>query len=146
MGQDLQNYILAHGYQIEPLWMPFRSIPLRKAAIKSFLQNQKSKRFHFILSEKTWTDVADLLQNNAHPHSTFTLIGQLEVDPILKPAEPNLYQFTSTGRAPLSYILHSLFCKVMGSTADPYGETLLDQNKLLYDRFLDHCIELAENE
>ncbi len=45
-----------------------------------------------------------------------------------------------------NFLKYLTFCRLMGSKAVPYGETLQSLSAVISDRFLDHCVELAENE
>lgn len=133
LGGPLQDFIAAHGYSVLSPALPFRSKNLRKAYLRTWLKQQNSKRFHFILSEKTFDELRELLKD--YPDSSFTFIlRDLSKFELNSPKETLLYK------------LHKLFCRVFGTKADPYNQTLQDKSPEFYDRFLDHCIELAENE
>lgn len=147
MAADLQNFVQAHGYQIESLWLPFRSIPQRKVFLQRWLQKNKSRSFHFFLASDTWRELQAQLEDNFHPYSTFTVINRKADTPRSHLENVELHSFSTEVRSsPVLYQLHRLFCKAMGSEALPYEETLLAKDPTLYDRFLDHCIYLAENE
>ncbi len=45
-----------------------------------------------------------------------------------------------------NYRLHQLFSKTIGTETPPYAETFSDSNMTNYNRFLDHCVKLAEND
>ena len=45
-----------------------------------------------------------------------------------------------------SYQLHTLFCQALGASPDTFSDTLQDKSTEFLDRFLDRCIEIAENE
>jgi len=141
LGGQLQDYIKAHGYTVECPPMPFRAKPQRLHSLARWLKQQSSVQFsvqssvqfHFILSEQTHHEFKSLFEN--HQHSTFTIISRA------------FDKFsTKEARAPLSYRLHRLFCAALSVRTDDYHNTLPSKNPEFYERFLDHCIELAENE
>jgi hypothetical protein len=133
LGSELQDFIKAHGYVVLSPPMPFRSKNLRFFILKRWLKNQSDKRFHFILSEKSYEEFKEIFEQ--YPESTFTIVPK------------DLSKINSQKmRTPLSYLLHKLYFKMMGLIAEPYSHTLPDKSPEFYDGFLDHCIELAENE
>lgn len=133
LGGFLQDFIAAHGYVVESPVLPFRSRKARKACLRHWLGQQSSKKFHFILSRNTFEEFRELFKN--YEDSTFTIISK-----DLIPVQHEL------AREPLSYRLHRLICRVYRLPAEPFNQTLQDKSTEFYDRFLDHCIELAENE
>lgn len=135
LGGDLQDFIAAHGYQVLSPVLPFRSRPLRRLQLGHWLRHQTGRRFHFILGENSLREFGDILAQ--YPESSHTVI----------PRDLVPWGRQKAAREPLRYRLHRLFCSVMGIPADPFAQTLAaDQSRAFYDRFLDHCIELAENE
>lgn len=131
LGKELQDYIAAHGYVVLAPPLPFRSRALRHKALLNWLTAQKTDRFHFVLAAATKDEFWNLLKN--YPFSSFTV------------ASTDLKGHSSAPE-PLSYKLHRLFCRVLGTRADDYSTTLPDKSTEFFDRFLDRCIELAENE
>lgn len=131
LGEQLQTFIAAHGYMVLSPAMPFRSSH-RKKYLAEWLKQQKYQQFHFVLSRQSHKELSGPLKD--YLNSTFTLTTE-----ILNPPNKKLSE-------PLSYQAHKLFCLALGATSDPYNETLQDKSTEFYDRFLDHCIELAENE
>ncbi|MBY0555232.1 hypothetical protein K2P97_11930 [bacterium] len=133
LASELQDYIAAHGYIVLSPPMPFKNKNHRKFILEKWLQQQKEEQFHFILGEQTFGEFSEIFKN--FPESTFTIAPH--------DFKKNLQKKIST---PLSYRLHSLYLMCLGSTAEPYEQTLPDKSTEFYDGFLDHCIELAENE
>lgn len=147
MGETLQQFMIAHGYPVSRVWLPFRSHSQRKKALTQWLQKHHTKSFHFFLAEETWQELQVTLSQQLHPYSTVTIINPNpntaeHQRPEIKPQSFVVEKVA----APLAYQLHRFFCSFMGSRALPYEQTLLDDNLLVYDRFLDHCVKLAENE
>lgn len=133
LGHDLQKFIAAHGYEVLSPSMPFRSKKLRKLRLQQWLRQQKSGTFHFILSKNSYNELSEML--NEMKNSTFTL------------TDKNIsYEHSVSFSEPISYKLHRIFCRISGTPADPYKDTLPDKSTEFFDRFLDHCIDLAENE
>lgn len=147
MGSDLQDFILAHGYQMTSPWLPFRGKPQRTAALSLWLEKNKSKSFHFFMAENTWKEMQPVLEKTLHPFSTLNIINIKADTPRSRIENAKLSSFDVKPLEPsLTYRLHQFFCRIMGSQAIPYEQTLLVKDPTLYDRFLDRCIELAENE
>ena len=130
LGGLLQDFTAAHGYMVRSPAMPFRSSMLRRLYLDRWLRQQAEGCFHFILGENTHKEFADLWLS--YTDSTFTIVPR------------DLLQIA--GQEPLKYRLHRYFCRTMGTRADPYEQILPDTSPEFYDRFLDHCIELAEND
>lgn len=147
MAINLQEFLLAHGYQVESPWLPFRSASQRRVFLLHWLQKNKSRSFHFFMAQDTWDEFQALLKENIHPYSTFTVINE-KVEAARSDLENiKIHSFSAQPQpSPLLYQIHQIFCKIMGSKALAYEETLLLKDPVLYDRFLDHCIYLAENE
>lgn len=132
LGGTLQDFVAAHGYVVLNPVLPFRG-ETRKQALSRFLENRQEKAFHFILSQHTQKEFSEILQK--YPGSTFTY------------AEGFNKYFENRSITPdLKYRMHRLFCKLNGAVADDFSAVFPEKNVVLYDRFLDRCIELAENE
>ncbi len=127
LGAELQDFIAAHGYVVKSPVLPFRSPTLRKQALRAWLAQQSGQHFHFVLSTATRNEFAEIFRS--YPNSTFSLSV-----------------CNSTLKEPLNYKLHRLFCYASGISADPFNDTFPDKSAAFYDRFLDRCVELAENE
>lgn len=134
LGGFLQDFVRAHGYQVICPVLPFRG-PARVLAFKNWLSTRSEKSFHFILSTATDAEMHTLLTQN--PQSTITRLDEwVEMVPA-----------SDRPRAGFSYRIHRLFCRMNSSEADPYFESgWNDGNAALYNRFLDRCVELAEND
>jgi hypothetical protein len=131
LGGTLQDFVAAHGYQVLNPVLPFRG-PLREKALSQFLERHGHGPFHFVLSHQTFGEFHQVL--GRFKDSTFTY------------AE-DFFQYSSKEKStPLSYRLHRLFCLLNGSKADDYPAVFPDKNVVLLERFLDRCVELAENE
>ncbi len=132
LGAELQVFIKAHGYVVLYPIIPFRARALRKQVFRQWLDRQECKQFHFVLSQNTAKEFADLLKQ--YPDSTLTLTDTLR----------NISENPATET--FSYKLHRLFCAVLGLKVDSFEATLPIKTLEFYDRFLDRCVELAENE
>lgn len=127
LGADLQDFIAAHGYIVKCPALPFRSPQLRRKALSDWISQQKEKSFHFVLSAATQREFADIFKSCSN--CTFTLTRSVK-----------------GSKEPLTYKAHRYFCSLLGTNADPFNDTLPDKSNAFYDRFLDRCVELAENE
>lgn len=133
MAAPLQEYLQAHGYQVLSVPLPFRSAHLRRIAFSRWLQQNPGKPMHFIWGRETSIEFKD--QISFPSYSTFTNIGES-----FKPSS------IANWRVPISFRLHQLFCQLMGAKSNQYENTLSIKNDLDFDRFLDHCVQLAEDE
>lgn len=150
IGNNLQDYLLAHGYQVSPLPLPFRSKIHRQQSLLSWLKRNQSQSFHFFMAAPTWVEFQNELLAFFHPQSTLTVLN-LQIDtprPQIKDTKLNPFsiQPANVDQIPFTYRLHQIYSRLMGASALPYEQTLLQNNSALYDRVLDHCIELAEDE
>ena len=128
-GRDLQDFLAAHGYRVFSPILPFRSKALRFEMLRKWLEKQEDQSFHFFLSPEVEMEFGELLKSGKD--STFT----------------NLSRFAETRLGtPLYYRLHQIFCFMNQCHAEDYNDTLPLRSPAFYDRILDHCIELAENE
>lgn len=131
LSVGLQDYIAAHGYQVLSPQLPFRG-ELRKLALEPWLKKFHSPIFHFVVGEKTKSEFSEIFSQ--YPGSTFTLTDSF-VD-----------SFSEKLSTPISYNFHKWFCGFYGVDTEAFKATFPDNNVLLRERFLDRCIELAENE
>ncbi len=131
LGTGLQDYIAAHGYQVLAPQLPFRG-EIRRQVLEPWLKKFHSPVFHFVLGEKTKEEFAEILR--LYPGSTFTM------------TETFNDSFDEKLHKPLSYIFHEWFCRIYGVKTEAYKAVFPDNNVLLRERFLDRCVELAENE
>ena len=132
LGGTLQDYIQAHGYQVLNPTLAFRNKELRKHQLEKFLKTQNSQKFHFILGAQTQNEFNEIFKT--YPESTFTHPEDFLKEDIPKPSTP------------LSYRFHQLLTNLYHIKSENYWATFPVKNVVLYERFLDHCIELAENE
>lgn len=133
LGSELQDYVAAHGYVVLSPPMPFKSKSQRQLILEKWLLLRKEKHFHFILSEQSFNELSEVFKN--YPHSTFTKV----------PADLKKYPHKKIS-TPFKYWLHILYLKILGYKADKFEQTLPDKSTEFYNGFLDHCVELAENE
>ncbi|MBC7741278.1 MAG: hypothetical protein H7061_03715 [Bdellovibrionaceae bacterium] len=133
VGQEVQHYLSEHGYQVLSLPLPFRSRPQRQLVFQRWLEAKKNQPFHFIMGPETFAEFNNQIQ--FQPESTFTVIGQ-----------DFIIDSTRSGGGPLIFRAHQLFCRIFGVKPERYEHTLKLTNDSDYDRFLDHCVQLAENE
>lgn len=156
MAHGLQDFIAAHGYVVVPLALPFRDSIQRQQALSRWLNEKKSQNFHFVMAAPTWFEFQNQLTSRLNVitlESTLTLICS---DPDsfnlneLPSVKDKIHIFNPESEfetsPPFNYQLHQWFCRCLGCPAVTYSQTLLKADKLIYDRFLDHCIELAEND
>lgn len=131
LASDLQDYIEAHGYQVLCPVLPFRG-PTRSKSLQNWFKRQPNHKFHIFLSSTSAQEFKEVL---AGIHSVSVTLTDSFIDSSsLKPTTP------------FSYQLHTLFSKLNRTDSDPFHHTLNWSDPSLYDRFLDHCVELAENE
>lgn len=132
LGGSLQDYIQAHGYQVLYPSLSFRNKKLRILQLNEFLKKQNSEQFHFVAGPKTQLEFKEVLAQ--YPLSTITNPEDFTIS-----IDPNI-------NISLSYKLHMFFCHLNQTEAENYLATFPIKNVVLYERFLDRCIDLAENE
>lgn len=131
---ELQDFLTAHGYRVLSPPMPFRDVTQRQRDLLSWLRSQPESQFHFVLTEETATELESVIKE--FPASTLTLLpGMFR----------SLFQNHSL-RTPLRYQLHSAYCRLQSLPTGPYLELSSEASEEFCQRFLDHCIELAEND
>jgi hypothetical protein len=143
---DLQKYIEAHGYPLRKLILSFRNKKARQFNFSNWLQLNKNQAFHFVMAVETYLEFKELLTLFvSNSNSTLTLVqaSPLELNP---PCHHFKVPPLEDSQIPVIYKAHQLFCRLFQSFSVNYENTLSLKNDLQYDRFLDHCIELAEND
>jgi len=131
---ELQDFLIAHGYRVLSPAMPFRNVTHRQRDLLDWLRSQPEAQFHFVLTEETAAELASVIKE--FPASTSTLIpGKFRY----------LFQNHSQ-RIPLRYQIHSAYCRLQSLPTAPYLELNPEASEEFFQRFLDHCIELAEND
>lgn len=132
----LPRFLEEHGYQVIILPLPFRSKTWRQSALLRWLTQHETKKFHFVFDSITSEEFQPVLPTEQVASCT-TISENPEVAEafvVLKKPEP------------LSYKLHRYLNKFYNVKTAPYSETFLTAENEVYQRFLDRCIELAENE
>ena len=133
----LPTFLYEHGYRIALAPLPFRGLSRRRQAFKKWLNLKAEYRFHFFMSPVTYQELKDLIEPEKMESLTF-----LDKDSSDTPAILPSVKF----RTPLSYRLHQLISHLYGESVPTYDSTYSKFNAINYDRILDHCIKLAENE
>lgn len=143
---QLPDFLFAHGYSTLTLSLPFRHLSRRRKAFEDWLKQNKEKQFHFILDEGTYQEFSSLLVGSQIKSITVTCFkGPSKI-------ANNLYSFKMPNsilnwiRTPFSFRIHQSFHFIQGRKVGSYGLLFCNANRITYDRFLDHCIKLAENE
>lgn len=138
---QLPRFLFEHGYVTFTLSLPFRDSSRRILHFKNWLEQQQGKTFHFILDSVTYKELKSVLTNPMA--ETITVISQTDSD-VFENAQTWIPLLKS--KSTWNYRLHQLFSKMNNTETPPYSETFADSNLTNYNRFLDHCIELAEND
>ncbi len=139
----LPRYLCEHGYVTSTLSLPFRGLQLRKVAFKKWL-NSSAGRNHLIMDQLVYGELKSELESplGLDCKQSLTVIASTNFDApsaeIFIVAEK---QFTSA-----RYACHRILSRAQQTTTPPFERTFLNFNQLTYDRFLDHCVKLAENE
>lgn len=132
LALDLQDYIAAHGYMVLRPPLAFRNTAIREEQLRNWLSQQEFKQFHFVMSRLTCDEFRELLSD--HPGSSLTV-----TDEFVDTAGTSIF-------SPLNYLLHRIYCALLGLKTESYSSLLNSKDPLLRERFLDHCVELAEND
>ena len=144
---NLPEFLYEHGYRTQVLSVPFRGSSARRLALAKWLQTHTQHSYHFIMDDVTFVELEPML-NHAQIQSITVITADTETD--LK-SEPNqksfLFQISKKRhRIPLLYRLHQLFNFFYHTRTSDFATTFTDADRTTYDRFLDHCVKLAENE
>ena len=139
LGGNLQDFLEAHGYKVQCPTLSFRSVTNRKQELTNWFKQNPNSHYHLILAQQTKTEFDDIFKSMNG--LTFTFSDEY--------SNENAYEKNKhfvTAQIPLQYRLHQLFCKLNASQALPYSAVFPIKTKPVYDRFLDRCVELAEND
>ena len=128
LGENLQDFLEAHGYKVQCPTIAFRSTDLRTLGLKNWFKQNPSAHYHLVLAKQTREELKDVFSQM--PNLSFTYSDD----------------FAGEATPPLKYRLHQLFCKLNMSQALDYSAVFPVKTKPVYDRFLDRCVELAEND
>jgi hypothetical protein len=128
LGENLQQFLEAHGYKVQRPTLAFRTTSLRKLALQIWFKQNPSTHYHLVLAKETHEEFKSLFSQISGLSFTFS-------DDFAEEATP-----------PLKYRMHQLFCKLNRCKALEYSAVFPVKTKPVYDRFLDRCVELAEND
>ncbi len=132
LGGWYQDHLTEHGYQVICPTLPFRNRNLRSKSLEAWLEQQNIKRFHFVLAKNTFEEFKPLfIKLN---ECTFTFSDNFTLS--TKNTQP----------AQLSYLFHKWFCCVYSVKIPDYSALFPHKNQMEFERLLDRCIELAEND
>lgn len=143
----LPEFLYEHGYRTQVLSLPFRNKILRLSALKTWLKNHTEHSYHFIMDEQTYAELEPALAQSQIQSLTIITTDQNADAKSL--ANQKSFLFTlprSRSKTPLKYRLHKLFNLLYGTKTSPFEVTFSTFNDTNYNRFLDHCVKLAENE
>ena len=144
----LPEFLFEHGYQNVVLALPFQAKKTRRLAFRSWLDRNTTKNFHLILDDLTYFEFADLTQEPQFLSCTVISAS----DAVSNVEAKNLTYFTIPDQlsqrlmTPLSYRLHQVLCWIRSQPVPNFSQTFSKSSRQTLDRFLDHCIKLAENE
>lgn len=150
-AEDLQNFVQEHGYKTVHVPLSFRSTQARRHELKSWLDQNRRKPQHLIMAYATWLELQPVLAPWLDSHPNWTLTRLVSSHTASLP-ECSLRSYDLTvprspwWAVPLTYRMHQLFCLANQIKALPFEQTLSEPNRDIYDRFLDRCIQLAEND
>lgn len=152
LAEDLQNFVQEHGYKTLHVPLSFRSTLARQRELQSWLEQNRRKALHFIMADQTWLELQTILAPwlTSHPNWTLTRLVSSNRASSLPESSISRYDLVVPSATwwaiPLTYRVHQLFCQVNQIKALPFEQTLSEPNREIYDRFLDRCIQLAEND
>ena len=138
---DLPRFLFEHGYVTSTLSLPFRGHRLRYLYFQNWLKLQSGKKFHFILDKISFDHMKNLLANPST--ETVTVIS---INEHMRFENAQTWTPLVKSRPTFKYLLHQIFSNIFGTKTPSYSETFSDGNLVNYNRFLDHCIKLAEND
>lgn len=144
---QLPDFLYEHGYRTRLLPLPFRNPTLRLIALKEWLKNHSDHTFHFIMDEVTYNELEPALATAQI--QSLTVITDEENTDAKSLANQKTFLFKlpkDHGHIPFNYRLHQVFNWAYQTKTGPYDTTFSNFDRNQYDRFLDHCVKLAENE
>lgn len=145
---DLPAFLFEHGYRIAIPSLPFTSRQGRSNAFTNWVQTQKDKTFHIITDEFTFEEFEKQLHE---PYvRSLTVLTTKTGDVGVANTQQSLFQMHrenlhTTGET-FHYKLHKLWVGAKNRRATPFDLTFHSANDFAYQRFLDHCVKLAESE
>lgn len=128
LGENLQDFLEAHGYKVQCPALAFRSTSLRKLTLQNWFKQNPSTHYHLVLAKQTHEEFKDVFSQMSGLSFTYS------------------DTYAESAAIPLKYRLHQLFCKLNMRKALEYSAVFPVKTKPVYDRFLDRCVELAEND
>ena len=142
---QLPGFLYEHGYRVQLINLPFRLKNARVRALTLWLQKNKGEKFHFVLAESTYAEFKSLIP--AEAVASLTILTNLQA-PSTAGVQNFLIKDSSSAliSTPITYRVHEIICLSSMVQATPYSQTFSNANRTLLDRFLDHCIKLAEDE
>ena len=151
LAEDLQFFVQEHGYKTLHVPLSFRSTQARKHELQSWLDQNRRKPQHIIIAHQTWLELQQVLEPWLDSHPSWTITRLVSSNTVSLPeCSVGNYDIvipsSSWWTVPLTYRMHQLFCRVNQIKALPFEQTLSEPNREIYDRFLDRCIQLAEND
>ena len=144
----LPEFLFEHGYQTLVLPVPFSNKLRRQLAFRNWLAANPSQTFHLILDESTYHEYSDFFTQPQILSLTVIAVSAGNPGNSLKKATyfltpTDLFQQLMT---PIGYRVHQIFCWLRGLPVTNFAQTFSNSSRETLDRFLDHCIKLAENE
>jgi hypothetical protein len=139
LGGNLQDFLEAHGYKVQCPILPFRAQEQRKLVLANWFKQNPSSHYHLVLAKQTRAEFESLFSQMQGLSFTYS-------DDFATEAHDQQNLKTLITQAPLKYRLHQLFCKLSMTPALDYSAVFPVKTKPVYDRFLDRCVELAEND
>lgn len=144
---DLPEYLYEHGYRTLILPLPFRNSLQRKDQFNKWLLQNQNETFHFVLDEFTFEEFESVLIGSFVKSLTVLTAKTAEIHP----AKSNQHLFQTFQDVklfpiPIGFYIHRLFCFLQNRKTGPYSLTFRNAKTSAFERFLDHCIKLAENE
>lgn len=134
----LPRFLFEHGYVTSTLSLPFRGSNARKAAFKKWLSLSAGK-LHLIMDQLVYDELKAELSTQRI--QSITVISSIESE-----LSCETFKITEKPLTTANYALHRILNWVLQTETPPFERTFLRFNQLTYDRFLDHCVKLAENE
>ncbi len=144
----LPEFLFEHGYQTLVLPLPFQGKARRQQALQEWLASNNLKNFHFIADHTTYHEFSNIALESQTLSVTVITSSETNSNPPIPKTTyflipNNIFQNVAT---PLSFRVHQVFCWLQKQPVTSYARTFSNSSRQTLDRFLDHCIKLAENE
>ncbi len=141
----LPQFLHEHGYVTKMVSLPFRRSAARKLAFEKWLNTVTGKHFHLVMDQLVYDELKSVFLNPSVSES-FRSISVISSDYLNLETRATNFVVSETATPGPSYWLHQVLNRMLQTKTPPYARSFLQFNRTQLDRYLDHCVNLAETE